>query len=187
MNCVGGDADSVDELRQGFGGCAEDDFVEGARVEGLLGTYINRADATLVGDVDEAGGWVDGAGGAYDEEGRGTVEFAVDGVHVEWDFAEPDDVGSDGGVAGFADWEVIGVFVEGLVGKGLIGASTAGLKEAAMHVVDAAGASALMEVVYVLGAEVEVVWICLGETLFDLRESFVGGIGLGGEGVSAAL
>jgi hypothetical protein len=52
--------------------------------------------------------------------------------------------------------------------------------------VDAAGAGALVEVVYVLGAEVEVFWICLSEALFDFGEGFVAGVGLGSEGVAAA-
>ena len=74
-------------------------------VEGFFGADVDGADAALVGDVDEAGGGIDGAGGADDEEDGGAVEFAVDGVHVERDFAEPDDVRADGGVAGFADGE----------------------------------------------------------------------------------
>src|SRR5258707_8282414 len=74
-----------DEFGQGFGGGAEDDFVEGVDVEGFFGAYVDGADASQVGDVDEAGGWIDGAGGADDEEDSGSVEFAVDGVHVEWD------------------------------------------------------------------------------------------------------
>jgi hypothetical protein len=52
-----------------------------------------------------------------------------------------------------------------------------------MHVVDAVGAGALVEVIYVLGAEVEV----LPEALFDFCESFVGGVWFDGEGVAAAL
>ena len=62
-------------------------------------------------------------------------------------------------------------------------ASAAGLEETAVHVVDAVGAGALVEVVYVLGAEVEAV----AESFFDFCEGFVGGVGLGGEGVAAAL
>ena len=180
---MGGVDGQSDELGQGFGGGAEDDFVEGVGVEGLFGADVDGADAALVGDVDEAGGGIDGAGGADDEEDGGAVEFAVDGVHVEGDFAEPDDVRADGGVAGFADGEVVGVFVEGLVGEVFVGASAAGLEEAAVHVMDAVGAGALVEVVYVLGAEVEAV----AESFFDFGEGFVGGVGLGGESVAAAL
>jgi hypothetical protein len=44
-----------------------------------------------------------------------------------------------------------------------------------------------VEVVYVLGAEVEIFRICFGEALFDLGEGFVGGVGFGGEGVASAL
>ncbi len=56
-----------------------------------------------------------------------------------------------------------------------------------MHVMDAAGAGALVEVVYVLGAEVEVVGVYFGEVAFDFGEGFVGGVGVGGERVAAAL
>jgi hypothetical protein len=66
-------------------------------------------------------------------------------------------VGTDGGVAGFADGKVIWFVIEGLVGEGFVGTSAAGLEEGAVHVVDATGAGALVEVVYVLGAEVEAV------------------------------
>ncbi len=126
-------------------------------VERLFGADVDGADASLVGDVDEARGGIDGAGGAYDEESGGSVEFAVDAVHVEGDFAEPDDVRADGGGAGFAGGEVGGGFVEGLVGEGFVAAYAAGLEEGSVHVVDAVGAGALVEVVDVLGAEVEAV------------------------------
>ncbi len=117
-----------------------DDFVEGMDVERFFGADVDGADAALVRYVDEAGGGIDGAGGADDEEDGGAVELAVDGVHVERNFAEPDDVRADAGVAGFADGEVIGVFVEGVIGEVLVGTSAAGLEEAAVHVVDVAGA-----------------------------------------------
>jgi len=175
------------QLRQRFGGGAEDDFIEGVGVERFFRAYVDGADAALVGDVDEAGGGIDGAGGAYDEEDGGAVELVVDRVHIKGDFAEPDDVWTDGGVAGFADGEGFGVFVEGVVGEALAGAGAAGLEEGAVHVVDAVRAGALVEVVDVLGAEVEVVGVYFGEVLFDLGESFVGGVRLGGEGVAAAL
>jgi hypothetical protein len=45
--------------------------------------------------------------------------------------------------------------VEGVVGERLVAARAAGFEEAAVHVVDAVGAGALVEVVYVLGAEIE--------------------------------
>jgi hypothetical protein len=61
------------------------------------------------------------------------------------------------------------------------------LEEAAVHVVDAVGASAFVKVVDVLGAEVEIFLICLGEALFDLCECFVSGVGLDSEGVAATL
>ena len=79
------------------------------------------------------------------------------------------------------------MFVEGLVRKRLVAADAAGFEQAAVHMVDAVGAGALVEVVDVLGAEVEVFWICLGEALFDLCECFVSGVGLDSEGVAAAL
>jgi hypothetical protein len=70
-------------------------------------------------------------------------------------------------MAGFADGEVVGVFVKGVVGEVLVGADAAGLEEAAVHVVDAARTGSLVEVVYVLRAEVEAFWVCFGKVLFD--------------------
>src|SRR5271168_262134 len=148
---------SVDELREGFGGGAEDDFVKGVDVERLLGADVDGADAALVGYVDEAGGGIDGAGGAYDEQRCRAIEFAVDAVHVKRDFAEPDDVRAERGVAGFAGGEVVGVFVEGVIGEVFVGTSAAGLEEAAVHVVDTVRAGALVEIVDVLSTEVETV------------------------------
>src|SRR5258708_35243108 len=177
---------SGEEAGQGFGGGAEDDFIEGFEVEGFFGAYVDGADAALVGDVDEAGSGIDGAGGADDEEGGGAVEFAVDGVHVEGDLAEPDDVRADRSGAGFAGREVSG-FVEGVVGEGLVAARAAGLEERAVHMMDAVGAGALVEIVYVLGTEVEVLRVCFGEALLNLGEGLMGGVGLGSEGVTAAL
>ena len=140
-----------------MGSGAKDDLFEGFGVRWFFGADVDGADAALVGDVDEAGGGVDGAGGAYDEEDGGAVELVVDGVHVEGDFAEPDDVGTDGGAALAAGGEVFCIVVEGLVGEWLVATDAAGLEEAAVHVVDAVGAGALVEVVDVLGAEVEAV------------------------------
>ncbi len=134
----------------------------------------------MVGDVDEACGGIDVAGGSYDEEGGGAVEFGVDFVHGEGDFAEPNDVGADGVGTDFAGGE--GGFVEGLVGEGMVAAGAAGLEELAVHVVDVAGAGALVEVVDVLGAEVEAV----GHVALEVGEGEVAGVGMGGEGVAAA-
>ncbi len=130
--------------------------------------------------MDEAGGWVDVAGSSYDEEGGGAVEFGVDVVHGQGDFAEPDDVGADGVAAGLAGGE--GGVVEGLVGEGLVAAGAAGLEELAMHVVEVVGAGALVEVVYILGAEVEAV----GHAAFEIGEGEVAGVGLGRDSVPAA-
>jgi hypothetical protein len=52
---------------------------------------------------------------------------------------------------------------------------------------DAVGAGALVEIVYVLGTEVEVFRVCFGEALLNLGEGLMGGVGLGSEGVTAAL
>ncbi len=169
-----------------FGGGAQEDFAEGVGVEGFLGAYVDGADAGSVGDVDEAGGGVDGAGGAYDEEGGGAVEFAVDAVHVERDLAKPDDVGTDGAAAGGAGRDVaLGLdLVEGLVGKRIFATDAAGLEEGSVHVVDALGTGALVEVVDVLGAEVEAAGG--GEGSLDSGEGEVAGIGLGSKRIAAA-
>ena len=79
------------------------------------------------------------------------------------------------------------VFIEGLIGERLVAEGATGFEERAVHVVDALGAGALVEVVYVLRAEVEVFGICFGEALFDLGEGVVGGVGLSDAGVAAAL
>ena len=79
------------------------------------------------------------------------------------------------------------VFVEGMVGKGLVATGAAGFEEGAVHVVDALGSGALVEVVYVLRAEIEVFGICFRKKLFDLGESFVGGVWLDGECVATSL
>jgi len=126
-------------------------------VGGAFGADVDGAGAALVGYVDEASGGIHGAGGAYDEKDGCTIELAVDGVHVEGDFAEPDDVGADWGSALTAFRKGLGGFVEGCVGEGLIAASAAGLEERAVHVVDALGPGALVQVIDVLGAEVEAV------------------------------
>jgi len=172
LSCVEGGED--------FGGGAEEDFVEGFGVERRFGACVDGADAALVGDVDEAGGGVDVAGGSYDEEGGGAVEFGVDVLHGERDFAEPDDVRADGMAAVFAGGE--GFFVEGGVGEGDVAAGAAGLEELAVHVVEVLRAGALVEVVYILGAEVEAV----GHLAFEIGEGEVAGVGLGRESVSAA-
>ena len=127
----------ADHLWQRFGGGAEDNFVEGFGVEGLFWAHVDGAHAALVGDVDEAGGGIDGAGGADDQEDGGAVEFAVDGIHVEGDFTEPNDVGPDGGSADLAGGKIVRVFVEGLVGERLVATTTAGFEEATVHVMDA--------------------------------------------------
>src|SRR5580698_1821474 len=97
---------------QGFACRREDDLVECIRVGGFLGADIDTTDASLVGHVDEARSGIHRAGGAYDEEGGCAVEFAVDAVHIEGNFAEPDDVRADGGSAGFAGRQVISSLVK---------------------------------------------------------------------------
>ena len=105
----------ADHLWQGFGGIAEYDVVEGVNVERLFGADVDGADAALFGDLDKSGGRIDGTGGADDKQDGGAVEFAVDGIHVEGDFTEPNDVGPDGGSADLAGGKIVRVFVEGLV------------------------------------------------------------------------
>ena len=168
---------------QDLGGGAEDDFVKGVGVERLFGADVDGADAALVGDVDEAGGGVDGAGGADDEEGGGAVEFAVDGVHVEGDFAEPDDVRADGGATGLQVgrcWRFrrrtgrgrVGCSARSGIGRGCRACGGCGWSRRARggrRRFGCRGRSGRLEV------------------LFDVGEGYVGGVGLGGEGVAAAL
>ena len=63
----------------------------------------------------------------------------------------------------------------------MVRGDAAGLEEAAVHVVDAARTGALVQVVDVLGAEVEAV----AELLLDVCQGFVGGVGLRGESIAA--
>jgi hypothetical protein len=58
----------------------------------------------------------------------------------------------------------------------------AGLKKSSVHVVDALGASPLMEVIYVLRAEIK----AIAELLFDLCKGSVGGVRFYCNSVSAA-
>ena len=176
-------SECVGHRRQGFGSGTEEDFVERAGVERLFRAYVGCANTALIGNLNEAGGGIDGAGGADDEEDGGAVEFAVDTVHIEGDFAEPDDVWAERCMAGFADGEAVWVFVEFAVGEVIVGPGTARLEETAVHVMDAMGTSTFVEVVYVLSAEVEV----FVEMVLDLCESFVSGVGVGCESVAATL
>ena len=79
------------------------------------------------------------------------------------------------------------VFIEGLIGERLVAEGATGFEERAVHVVDALGAGALVEIVYILGAEIEILRVGFGEALLDLGEGFVRGVGLGGAGVASAL
>ena len=79
------------------------------------------------------------------------------------------------------------VFIEELIGERLVAEGATGFEERAVHVVDALGAGALVEIVYILGAEIEILRVGFGEALLDLGEGFVRGVGLGGAGVASAL
>lgn len=169
---------------------SESDLVEGVGIERFFRADVDGADASLPGDMDEASGGIDGAGGPNYEEDCSALKFAVDAVHVERDLAEPDDVRTDRSAAVFAGGESRGGLVQGLVGEGPVAADAAGLEEASVHVVDAAGAGALVEVVDVLRAEVEAGRILIGFLLIyfllDLGKRGVSSVGLDGEGVTTA-
>src|SRR6202012_5432149 len=155
--------------RERFSGGAEDDFVEGVDVERLFRAYVNRADAALIGNVNETSGGIDRAGGANNEKDGGTAEFVVDALHIEGNLAEPDNMRADGLAATFAGGELVRIFVEGLIEEGFRrtlttrAARAARFEQAAVHVMDAMRARALVEIVDVLCAEVETV----GVFLFD--------------------
>ena len=76
----------------------------------LFGAYVKGADVVVRGDVDEAGGGVDGAL-RFQRQGvwwRGRARGRCS-VHVEWDFSEPDYVKrADWGGTEFADREIVG-------------------------------------------------------------------------------
>src|ERR1700760_456018 len=113
------------ERREDGGGVAEEDFVKGVAVERLFGTYVDGMNAALVCDVDKAGGGIDRTRGSDDQKDGGVVELAVDGVHVEGNFPEPDDVRADGGAALLAGGESFGGFVESGIREGLIATGAA--------------------------------------------------------------
>ena len=151
-------------------------------VERLFGAYVDSAGALLIGYVHEACSRIDGARGAYYEEHRRAVEPAIDDVHVERYLAEPDDVRTHGLTTGFTSRKSVRGLVGFAVRKGQIAADAARLKKASVHVVDTLRAGTLVQIVYVLGAEVEAV----AQSLLDGCEGFVSGVGLGGESVVAA-
>ena len=68
-----GSGNEFDHCGQGLGGGAKDDLVKGVSVERLFGADVDGADAVTIRDVDESGGGVDRARGAYDEESGGAV------------------------------------------------------------------------------------------------------------------
>ncbi len=131
----------------------------------------------LAGLVNEAGGGIDGAGGAYDEHERSLIDLALDAIHAEWDFSEEDDVRAEKSAAGAAT-NVGEDAVDGMVFYGWAAATVfaAGLGEFSVHMEEANGAGALVQVVNVLRAEEEAV----AELSFELGESDVTGVGLGG-------
>jgi len=164
-----------------FRGGAEDDLVKGFGVEGLFGADVEGADVALAGDVNEAGGGVYGARCSHDEQNGSAVEFAIDGFEIEGNLAEPDDVGANRGSAVLTSGQG-GSFVDGIVLECDLAASASGLKEGSVHVVNAVGAGALVEVIDVLGAEIE----AIAQPLFYFGKAEVSGVGFGPEGVATA-
>jgi hypothetical protein len=112
----------------------------------------------LTGPMDKICGGLDGAGGTDDEHKRGLIDLLLDTIHFERNYAEEDDVRAKAGAAGATRNFVEGV-VDGVVFGGWAAASgfAAGFGEFTMHVDEAGGTGALVEVVDVLGAEEETV------------------------------
>ena len=136
---------------------AQQNLVEGVGIDGRLWAHVDGADVSLVRDPDESRGGIDRARRADNDQDRGAIELAVDTFHVERDFPEPDDVRTNGSAALWACGKVGRGFVERCVREGHIAVHASRLKEGSVHVMDAAGTSALVEVIDVLGAEIEAV------------------------------
>jgi hypothetical protein len=92
----------LEQARQDGSGGTGDDVSEGCGVLGRFGADVDCAGGVLSGPVDEVGGGIDGAGGAYDEHERGLIDLTLDAVHVEWNFSEEDDVRAQESAAGAA-------------------------------------------------------------------------------------
>ena len=121
------------------------------------GLGIDEPAGALIGDVvDEAGGGVDVHGGADNDEVIAALAEFGGGLDVGDGFAEPDDVRAELGAVGgeVADEDVVVADVDDEVGV----AFAAGHGELAVEVKDVGGAGALVEVVDILGDDVDVVF-----------------------------
>lgn len=163
-----------EEARQREGRGLQKDLVEDIGVQWSIRADVYRANSSLIGDLHESRGRVDGARSAhYQQDGR-EIELTIDLIHGERHLAEPDNIRADGTAAVSAPRQGACSFVELLVSERNAATHAARLEEAAVHVMNALGAGALMEVIDILCAEEEVV----AHLPFDLGESFVGGVGL---------
>jgi len=109
--------------------------------------------------------------------------FLLDAVHGERNLAEEDDVRAEAGTADAAA-DLVQTAINAVVfnrGAAAVGFAT-GFGEFAVHVNQAPGSGALVEIVDILGAEKEAV----AEAAFQLRQGEVRGIGLGLLGRDAA-
>jgi hypothetical protein len=133
--------------------------------------------------VDEVCGGVDGAGGSDDEHQRGAVNLLLDAIHLERNFTEENDVGAEARAAGAARDFIEGA-IDGVIFNGWTATFglAAGLGEFAVHVDEVAGAGALVEIIYILGAEEEAVT----KVGFELGQGEMGGVGLSLVGGGAA-
>src|ERR1700741_891103 len=130
----------------------------------------------------EAGGGLDGAGGANGQEDRRIVESSKNEIEMKGSLAKPADVRPDFAAAG-AQRKFARGFVELRVFERRPQAGiAAALEELSGHVNDARGASLFMEIVDILRAEVQTA----GKRLLEIGEGEMGGIGLGGRGHAAA-
>ena len=130
----------------------------------------------------EAGGGLDGAGGANGQEDRRIVESSKNEIEMKGSLAKPADVRPDFAAAG-AQRKFVRGFVELRVFERRPRARiTAAFEKLSVHVNDARGASLFVEIVDILRAEEQTA----GERLLEIGEGEMGGIGLGGRGNPAA-
>ena len=123
--------------------------------------------------LDEAGGGVDHERGAYDDENIGFVNEFDGFLDVGYGFLEEDDVGTHG-VAVLAACGRRGLQVVDVEGLDIVGVGDgAYFHQLAVEVEDVGGTSAFVEVVDVLGDDVDVV------VFFELDEGAVGVVGEG--------
>ena len=147
----------LENSRKHFCCRSENDLFEGVGVERLLRTHVGGAYAALVGDVYQSRGGINGSRSAYHQQASGAIEFSIDTFHVQGNFAEPHNVGTNRRAAFRTHRQICSSLVEGLVRKRNIAFHAARLEEGSVHVMEAKRSGTLVEIIDVLRAEIKTV------------------------------